>query len=125
MAKRTFVNNTSRLRKFVCGCQEHVTNDSTGSKRKGPQITRAAGDLKALCPICQQMFKLLDEPATRKRTYRGCGHCSNPSAHTHDSGGNVLPMLSDDEPEDEDAIFSSFDDSEPEDEDAVFASVVG
>ena len=84
LAKNKFVNNTSRLRKWVCQCQVHVVNKDTGSKRKGPYIVRAAGDIAVRCNICSYDFQLEDTPATR-RLYRGCAHCENPDAHTHGS----------------------------------------
>lgn len=85
MAKATkFTNNTSRLRKWVCACKYHATDSDSDNLRPGPYIIRAAGDaLIARCELCDTIFRLVDEPATRTRVYRGCAHCENPEAHSH------------------------------------------
>lgn len=60
--------------------------------RAGPYIIRAAGDaLLARCDACGELFKLQDDPATRSRIYRGCTHCTNPEAHTHDERPEDCP----------------------------------
>jgi hypothetical protein len=91
MAKSSkFQNNTSRLRKYVCACQFHAVTlsddpDNAPPMRSGPYIIRAAGDaLLVRCEACGELFKLSDEAATRSRVYRGCTHCTNPEAHTHE-----------------------------------------
>ena len=83
-AAEKYVNNTSRLRKWVCDCDEHVVNVDTGRTAVGPYILRVPGsvDLVATCGYCKTLWVLEDVAATG-RLYRGCAHCTNPNAHDH------------------------------------------
>jgi hypothetical protein len=82
-AAEKYVNNTSRLRKWVCGCTSHIIDEETGREAPGPYILRVAGTgLLAECAYCQQYF-VLEDTAPRRRLYRGCQHCTNPEAHDH------------------------------------------
>lgn len=83
-AAEKFVNNTSRLRKWICACEVHVVDEETGAEKPGPYIIRCAGTgMLAECAYCKTYFVLEDE-AARRRLYRGCDHCTNPEAHAHD-----------------------------------------
>lgn len=82
-AAEKFVNNTSRLRKWVCQCDSHIVDEETGREAPGPYIIRVAGTgLLAKCEYCETYF-VLEDIAARRRLYRGCKHCTNPDAHDH------------------------------------------
>lgn len=82
-AAEKFVNNTSRLRKWVCQCETHIIDEETGKEVEGPYILRVAGTgLLAECAYCKTFF-VLEDIAARRRLYRGCNHCTNPEAHDH------------------------------------------
>lgn len=82
-AKDKFVNNTSRLRKWVCDCTTHIVDEETGKEMPGPYIIRVAGTgLLTKCEYCHTIFVLEDLKAQR-RLYRGCQHCTDPAAHEH------------------------------------------
>jgi len=78
-----FVNNTSRLRKWICACTTHVIDEETGREQAGPYILRVAGTgLCAECAYCRTVF-LLEDLAAKRKLYRGCAHCDDPKAHEH------------------------------------------
>lgn len=82
-AAEKFVNNTSRLRKWICRCENHIVDEETGREIVGPYIIRLAGTgLLAKCEYCQTYF-VLEDVAAQRRLYRGCTHCTNPEAHEH------------------------------------------
>lgn len=74
----------SRLRKWVCKCDTHVTNVDTGRSLRGPYVIRVAGDgLLATCQWCEAPFAPADEGLPRKRKSKICGaHCPE-GAHSH------------------------------------------
>ena len=81
--KPVYVNNTSRLRKYVCDCTEHFVDARTGRTRPGPYVFRMAGTGALIrCEFCDGIFELEDTKPTR-RLYRGCKHCTNPEEHRH------------------------------------------
>jgi len=52
----------TRLRKWVCKCETHVTNVESGQEREGPYIIRYAGSgLAAVCGYCVEGFAPVQE----------------------------------------------------------------
>lgn len=90
---KLYVNPTSRLHRWVCGCPSHITNEVTGKVAPGPYTIRVAGSgLIARCEYCNELFRLEDTPAKRKLS-RPCGSHCPPGSHVH---------ADEDEDEDED-----------------------
>lgn len=83
LAKDKYVNNTSRLRKWICACTSHLVDEDTGAERPGPYIIRMAGSGALIkCEYCCSIF-VREDQAAKRRLYRGCSHCPTPELHEH------------------------------------------
>lgn len=47
----------TRMKKYVCACETHITNTEENTVKDGPYVIRAAGTgLQATCDLCSQSF---------------------------------------------------------------------
>lgn len=50
--------SATRMRKWVCQCEEHTVNKDEGTVKDGPYVIRVAGTgLRAQCQFCRTMFE--------------------------------------------------------------------